>query len=125
MKPLLPRTDCYFVPIQLPFTSSVYLPSPETQFAPSSSQQKTSRGAKKVRIAPKVLTVYVIDYIEQFKLYSKYAQNSLLTALWLHIMRYFHLSFVMHCRNITQTKQAVLNVCDLVRSSLDTLFYVY
>ncbi|XP_028426852.1 forkhead box protein M1 isoform X2 [Perca flavescens] len=56
MKPLLPRTESYLVPIQLPVTSSVYLPSSSAQFAPSCSQQKrnTSRGAKRVRIAPKV-----------------------------------------------------------------------
>ncbi|XP_044041752.1 forkhead box protein M1 isoform X2 [Siniperca chuatsi] len=56
MKPLLPRTDSYLVPIQLPVTSSVYLPSSSAQFPPSCSQQKrnTPRGAKRVRIAPKV-----------------------------------------------------------------------
>ncbi|XP_054480413.1 forkhead box protein M1 [Anoplopoma fimbria] len=56
MKPLLPRTDSYLVPIQLPVTSSVFLPSSLAQFPPSCSQQKrnTSRGAKRVRIAPKV-----------------------------------------------------------------------
>ncbi|XP_034719131.1 forkhead box protein M1 isoform X2 [Etheostoma cragini] len=57
MKPLLPRTDSYLVPIQLPVTSSVYLPSSSAPFHPSSSQQQkrnTLRGAKRVRIAPKV-----------------------------------------------------------------------
>ncbi|XP_033470513.2 forkhead box protein M1 isoform X1 [Epinephelus lanceolatus] len=56
MKPLLPRTDSYLVPIQLPVASSVYLPSSSAPFPPSSSQQKqnTLRGAKRVRIAPKV-----------------------------------------------------------------------
>ncbi|XP_040005380.1 forkhead box protein M1 isoform X2 [Xiphias gladius] len=56
MKPLLPRTDSYLVPIQLPVTSSVYLPSAPALFPPSCSQQKRniSRGAKRVRIAPKV-----------------------------------------------------------------------
>ncbi|XP_059182232.1 forkhead box protein M1 isoform X2 [Centropristis striata] len=56
MKPLLPRTDSYLVPIQLPVASSVYLPSSAAQFPPSGTQQKlnTSRGAKRVRIAPKV-----------------------------------------------------------------------
>ncbi|XP_070848306.1 forkhead box protein M1 [Chaetodon trifascialis] len=56
MKPLLPRTDSYLVPIQLPVASSVYLPSSSAQFPASGSQQKqnTSRGAKRVRIAPKV-----------------------------------------------------------------------
>ncbi|KAK5848978.1 hypothetical protein PBY51_008655 [Eleginops maclovinus] len=54
MKPLLPRTDSYLVPIQLPVSSSIYLPS--APFPPSGSQQKrfTSRAAKRVRIAPKV-----------------------------------------------------------------------
>ncbi|KAI3366667.1 hypothetical protein L3Q82_009350 [Scortum barcoo] len=56
MKPLLPRTDSYLVPIQLPVASSVYLPTSSAQFPTSCSQQKqnTSRGAKRVRIAPKV-----------------------------------------------------------------------
>ncbi|XP_029902224.1 forkhead box protein M1 isoform X2 [Myripristis murdjan] len=58
MKPLLPRTDSYLVPIHLPVTPSVYLPSSSSsaQFPPSGSQQKqnTSRGIKRVRIAPKV-----------------------------------------------------------------------
>ncbi|XP_075967857.1 forkhead box protein M1 [Anarhichas minor] len=56
MKPLLPRTDSYLVPIQLPLTSSVFLSSSLAQFPPSCSLQKqiTSRGAKRVRIAPKV-----------------------------------------------------------------------
>uniref|UniRef100_A0A669CIX3 Forkhead box protein M1 n=1 Tax=Oreochromis niloticus TaxID=8128 RepID=A0A669CIX3_ORENI len=55
MKPLLPRTDSYLVPIQLPVTP-VYLPSTSTPFPPPFSQQKgnNSRGAKRVRIAPKV-----------------------------------------------------------------------
>ncbi|XP_040885659.1 forkhead box protein M1 [Toxotes jaculatrix] len=56
MKPLLPRTDSYLVPIQLPVSSSVYLPSSSAPFPPSCPQQKRnmSRGAKRVRIAPKV-----------------------------------------------------------------------
>nr|XP_020472410.1 forkhead box protein M1 isoform X2 [Monopterus albus] len=56
MKPLLPRTDSYLVPFQLPVTSSVCLPSSSALFTPSCSQQKhnTSRGVKRVRIAPKV-----------------------------------------------------------------------
>ncbi|XP_029351257.1 forkhead box protein M1 [Echeneis naucrates] len=56
MKPLLPRTDSYLVPIQLPVASSVYLPSSAAPFQPAGSQQKQniSRGAKRVRIAPKV-----------------------------------------------------------------------
>ncbi|KAM9328409.1 LOW QUALITY PROTEIN: forkhead box protein M1 [Pholidichthys leucotaenia] len=56
MKPLLPRTDSYLVPIQLPVTQSVYLPSSSTPVPPTYSQQKqtTARRAKRVRIAPKV-----------------------------------------------------------------------
>ncbi|KAM3858954.1 LOW QUALITY PROTEIN: forkhead box protein M1 [Diretmus argenteus] len=57
MKPLLPRTDSYLVPIQLPVASSIYLSSSSSaQFPPSGSQQKrnSSRGAKRVRLAPKV-----------------------------------------------------------------------
>uniref|UniRef100_A0A3P8U1W9 Forkhead box protein M1 n=1 Tax=Amphiprion percula TaxID=161767 RepID=A0A3P8U1W9_AMPPE len=56
MKPLLPRTDSYFVPIQLPVTSSVYLPSSSIPFPLTGSKQKrnTSRETKRVRIAPKV-----------------------------------------------------------------------
>ncbi|KAL3977167.1 ubiquitin carboxyl-terminal hydrolase 26/29/37 [Sarotherodon galilaeus] len=56
MKPLLPRTDSCSVPIQLPVTPSVYLPSTSTPFPPPFSQQKgnNSRAAKRVRIAPKV-----------------------------------------------------------------------
>uniref|UniRef100_A0A3Q3CQ96 Forkhead box protein M1 n=1 Tax=Haplochromis burtoni TaxID=8153 RepID=A0A3Q3CQ96_HAPBU len=56
MKPLLPRTDSYLVPIQLPVTPSVYLASTSTPFPPPCSQQKgnNSRGTKRVRIAPKV-----------------------------------------------------------------------
>ncbi|XP_033968216.1 forkhead box protein M1 isoform X1 [Pseudochaenichthys georgianus] len=55
MKPLLPRTDSYLVPIQLPVNSSIYLPP--APYPPTCSQQKrsTSRGAKRVRIAPKVM----------------------------------------------------------------------
>uniref|UniRef100_A0A8C6SBU9 Forkhead box protein M1 n=1 Tax=Neogobius melanostomus TaxID=47308 RepID=A0A8C6SBU9_9GOBI len=51
MKPLLPRTDSYLVPIQLPVSSTVYMPP-----SSSSAQHKRSIscGAKKVRIAPKV-----------------------------------------------------------------------
>ncbi|KAM3588020.1 uncharacterized protein V6R79_019298 [Siganus canaliculatus] len=56
MKPLLPRTESYFLPIQLPVGSSVYLPSPVPHFPPSAQQPRHSsaRGAKRVRIAPKV-----------------------------------------------------------------------
>ncbi|KAM8909661.1 forkhead box protein M1 [Spinachia spinachia] len=57
MKPLLPRTNSYLVPIQLPLTSSVFLPTPLAQVPPSSWPQKpnTSRGVKRVRIAPKLM----------------------------------------------------------------------
>ncbi|KAM9846026.1 forkhead box protein M1 [Aulostomus maculatus] len=57
MKPLLPRTDSYLIPIQLPVASSVYLPSSSSaQLLSSRSKQKQnhSRGVKRVRIAPKV-----------------------------------------------------------------------
>ncbi|XP_072311273.1 forkhead box protein M1 isoform X2 [Eucyclogobius newberryi] len=52
MKPLLPRTDSYLVPIQLPASSSVYMPPLSTSC--SQHKRSISRGAKKVRIAPKV-----------------------------------------------------------------------
>uniref|UniRef100_A0A665VBH4 Forkhead box protein M1 n=1 Tax=Echeneis naucrates TaxID=173247 RepID=A0A665VBH4_ECHNA len=66
MKPLLPRTDSYLVPIQLPVASSVYLPSSAAPFQPAGSQQKQniSRGAKRVRIAPKVKTLRSITEIK-------------------------------------------------------------
>ncbi|XP_056133570.1 forkhead box protein M1 [Lampris incognitus] len=57
MKPLLPRTDSYLVPIQLPLTSSLYLPSSSmSHMALSASRQRrtSSRGSRRVRIAPKV-----------------------------------------------------------------------
>lgn len=56
MKPLLPRTDSYLVPIQLPIASSAYLPSLSGSYCPAVSKHKlnASRGTKRVRIAPKV-----------------------------------------------------------------------
>ncbi|XP_067856182.1 forkhead box protein M1 [Heptranchias perlo] len=61
MKPLLPRTDSYLVPIQLPVTSSLILqPSshitlPTIQGHPSSAtSSELARKRKRVRIAPKV-----------------------------------------------------------------------
>ncbi|XP_050964124.1 forkhead box protein M1 isoform X2 [Labeo rohita] len=60
MKPLLPRTDSYLVPIQLPLGQSIFLPTsspaslatpPQTQ---SSSTPSSSGASKRVRIAPKV-----------------------------------------------------------------------
>ncbi|KAM4569599.1 forkhead box protein M1 isoform 1-T2 [Odontesthes bonariensis] len=56
MKPLLPRTDSYLVPIQIPVASPLYLPSVPASFTSICTQQKrnTSRGTKRVRIAPKV-----------------------------------------------------------------------
>ncbi|XP_067906793.1 forkhead box protein M1 isoform X2 [Heterodontus francisci] len=62
MKPLLPRSDSYLVPIQLPVTSSLILqPSshialPTMQGHPSSntSSSELARKRKRVRIAPKV-----------------------------------------------------------------------
>ncbi|XP_036433036.1 forkhead box protein M1 [Colossoma macropomum] len=62
MKPLLPRTDSYLVPIQLPLTPSLFLPSsaplpPSTlQHDSISSTASSSGGGKRVRIAPKVLS---------------------------------------------------------------------
>ncbi|KAF3705231.1 Forkhead box protein M1 INS-1 winged helix Winged-helix factor from INS-1 cells [Channa argus] len=53
MKPLLPRTDSYLVPIQLPVAPSLYLP-PVSAPACSQHNRNASRGAKRVRIAPKV-----------------------------------------------------------------------
>lgn len=60
IKPLLPRTDSYLVPIQLPLTQSLLLPStsPVSLSTPlhpqSSSTPSSSGGCKRVRIAPKV-----------------------------------------------------------------------
>lgn len=63
MKPLLPRTDSYMLPFQLPVVSPLFLPSPSSQLPPSTSsssfntssqKQSASRVAKRVRIAPKV-----------------------------------------------------------------------
>ncbi|XP_016299509.1 forkhead box protein M1-like isoform X3 [Sinocyclocheilus anshuiensis] len=60
MKPLLPRTDSYLVPIQLPLGQSLFLPSssPATLATPphaqSSSTPSSSSASKRVRIAPKV-----------------------------------------------------------------------
>ncbi|XP_042603432.1 forkhead box protein M1-like isoform X2 [Cyprinus carpio] len=60
MKPLLPRTDSYLVPIQLPLGQSLFLPSssPATLATPphaqSSSTLSSSGASKRVRIAPKV-----------------------------------------------------------------------
>ncbi|KAJ8391026.1 hypothetical protein AAFF_G00096470 [Aldrovandia affinis] len=60
MKPLLPRTDSYLVPIQLPLTPSLFLSSAQlplaaTQQNCSSSTTCIQGGGKRVRIAPKVL----------------------------------------------------------------------
>ncbi|XP_060758809.1 forkhead box protein M1-like isoform X1 [Neoarius graeffei] len=58
MKPLLPRTDSYLVPIQLPLTPSLFLPSTAAAFSLSAPQQSTSAsrtGYKRLCIAPKVL----------------------------------------------------------------------
>nr|XP_015816434.2 forkhead box protein M1 isoform X2 [Nothobranchius furzeri] len=56
MKPLLPRTESYLVPIQLPVASPLYLSTPSASFSYACPKQKQtfSRGAKRVRIAPKV-----------------------------------------------------------------------
>ncbi|XP_043092827.1 forkhead box protein M1 [Puntigrus tetrazona] len=52
MKPLLPRTDSYLVPIQLPLGQSLFLPS--TSPATLSTPPSSSGMSKRVRIAPKV-----------------------------------------------------------------------
>lgn len=55
MKPLLPRTDSYLVPIQLPLASPLFLPSSGQFSLPASQPTSSSYGAgKRVRIAPKV-----------------------------------------------------------------------
>lgn len=55
MKPLLPRTDSYLVPIQLPITPSLYLSSSSQLPLPALLQKSRSTGGgKRVRIAPKV-----------------------------------------------------------------------
>lgn len=51
IKPLLPRTDTYLVPIQLPVSSTVLMPLSSSS---TRHNRSISRGAKKVRIAPKV-----------------------------------------------------------------------
>ncbi|KAJ8261919.1 hypothetical protein GJAV_G00159980 [Gymnothorax javanicus] len=58
MKPLLPRTDSYLVPIQLPLTPSLLLPTAQLPLAvppQNSSDAGVQGGGKRVRIAPKVL----------------------------------------------------------------------
>ncbi|TRY90835.1 hypothetical protein DNTS_020865 [Danionella cerebrum] len=59
MKPLLPRTDSYLVPIQLPLGQSLFLPSPSSLSlsTPPQSHNSSTTGSssiKTVRIAPKV-----------------------------------------------------------------------
>ena len=65
MKPLLPRSDSYLVPFQLPAatttttTTSIFLPtsySPQVQLRPAPQRTRdTPRANKRVRIAPKVI----------------------------------------------------------------------
>lgn len=57
MKPLLPRTDSYLVPIQLPLASQLFLSSSAHQPMPplQSACSQPYGGGKRVRIAPKVL----------------------------------------------------------------------
>lgn len=55
MKPLLPRTESYLVPIQLPVAPPVYLPS----FTCPQQRVGTSQAAKRVRISPKVI---ILDF---------------------------------------------------------------
>ncbi|XP_028254882.1 forkhead box protein M1 [Parambassis ranga] len=74
MKPLLPRTDSYLVPIQLPVVSSIYLPPSSAQFPPACSQQRrntSSRGVKRVRIAPKVTQSAAISPHKDIKVQVK------------------------------------------------------
>lgn len=58
MKPLLPRTDSYLVPIHLPLTPSLFLPSPATTLPLPAPQQSSGvfkvSGCKRLCIAPKV-----------------------------------------------------------------------
>ncbi|KAK2832523.1 hypothetical protein Q7C36_015985 [Tachysurus vachellii] len=61
MKPLLPRTDSYLVPIQLPLTPSLFLPSSAAALSLSTPQQTSTAsnpvsrsGCKRVCIVPKV-----------------------------------------------------------------------
>ncbi|KAI1882092.1 hypothetical protein AGOR_G00247130 [Albula goreensis] len=53
MKPLLPRTDSYLVPVQLSLSPSLFLPLAASQQNCSSSAADFPGGAKRVRIAPK------------------------------------------------------------------------
>lgn len=62
MKPLLPRADSYLVPIQLPLTPSIFLPSPAALSLCTPQQQISSlsnpiskAGCKRLCIAPKVV----------------------------------------------------------------------
>ncbi|KAF7694191.1 hypothetical protein HF521_007944 [Silurus meridionalis] len=60
MKPLLPRTNSYLVPIQLPLTPSLFLSSPAalplstSQQSSSASNPVSKSGCKRLCIAPKV-----------------------------------------------------------------------
>lgn len=66
MKPLLPRTDSYLVPIQLPLTPSLFLHSPAAALSLSTPQQSTAApnpvsrtGCKRLCIAPKVNSAHI------------------------------------------------------------------
>ncbi|KAJ8373925.1 hypothetical protein SKAU_G00045050 [Synaphobranchus kaupii] len=70
MKPLLPRTDSYLVPIQLSISPSLFLPSAQLPLA--ASQQNCSSlaadfqgGGKRVRIAPKCAPPPVEEFKEE------------------------------------------------------------
>ncbi|XP_028306095.1 forkhead box protein M1 isoform X2 [Gouania willdenowi] len=52
MKPLLPRTDAYLVPVQIPVASQLYL-QPVVSSSRLKPKRSASRSAKRVRIAPK------------------------------------------------------------------------
>ena len=68
MKPLLPRSESYLVPFQLPAaaaattTTSIFLPStysPQVQLRPAPQRTRvTPRPNKRVRIAPKVILLH-------------------------------------------------------------------
>nr|XP_015208584.1 PREDICTED: forkhead box protein M1 isoform X1 [Lepisosteus oculatus]XP_015208585.1 PREDICTED: forkhead box protein M1 isoform X1 [Lepisosteus oculatus] len=76
MKPLLPRTDSYLVPIQLPLTSPLILPAtpqlPLSLPMENSSSTSVNRSGKKVRIAPKApdlssVPVFTLPQVEPRK----------------------------------------------------------
>uniref|UniRef100_A0A4W4HPF7 Forkhead box protein M1 n=1 Tax=Electrophorus electricus TaxID=8005 RepID=A0A4W4HPF7_ELEEL len=67
MKPLLPRTDSYLVPIQLPLAPSLFLPSSTPLQSSSSSIPSNSGCGKQVRIAPKVKASHMVTVCKSQK----------------------------------------------------------